>query len=349
MRHGLSRAIPWGRGVGIPLTVILCAVLSACLADVETPSPTRTPTARPAIPNVEPLLGHVGFYGVPSAQDIDEVAAFGGSLAVRSYEPGGVAAAALRRSGVGLVDTSIQRDLYSTFCPVGPGSCRALDQVAVDDLVRRSADRARAEGSSGVVRAWYLTDDYWTDMSSVLGPLRRALRAVAPEVPTVCAFNLRLEAPEPALAAFKVSLANYSPQWCDAVLVYAYRPKRAIELSLPVDWSMSATLEPALGLLRAAGWRPDLQPLIATPQAFGHSPRIVRGVGGIASEQFREPPDEGQLATQVAAFCRAGARSVIAYAWHDTSEGVVSDVSQSLSLRTGLIRGLRRCSWYRPS
>ena len=115
-------------------------------------------------------------------------------------------------------------------------------------------------------------------------------------------------------------------------------------LEADVEWDMRTVLPEGLALLRQKGWDSSKQPLIGMPQAFGYNPRTARGNGQILPQPtYRPPPTQTQLATQVSAFCKYGAQSIIGYVWNDNSVGKITELFNSEALRTGMQKGGATC------
>jgi hypothetical protein len=146
-----------------------------------------------------------------------------------------------------------------------------------------------------------------------------------------------------AITHFKRALQNYSPSWCDAVMVYSYAPAGTAppDSRASYDWAMSRTLPEALSALRAKGWQPSRSPLIGVPQAFGYAPRIPPGTS--SQPQYRSAPSSSELTAQVVAFCRAGAIAIVGYAWNDGAVGRVTELNNSVALQLGLLAGAQQC------
>jgi hypothetical protein len=262
----------------------------------------------------------------------------------------------LQSNGTQVLDAWIQQNIYSTYCPVKPTRC----STPPDDMRRALLDRIRSHvqqaKESGTVAAYYLTDDFRINLTSLLPVVRGIIRSIDPTAPTVCGVALPLtyryvrgERAYKGLDRFREALTNYSPSWCDSVAIYSYGPTTPRPQMVQVDWTMRETLPAALRLLRSRGWRPD-GGLIGVPQAFGYWPRTsIRG-RALATPQYRHQPSSRALASQIDSFCRYGASTIIGYVWDDGSGGHVTNLSNSQPLRDGFTRGVQRCrssSWQR--
>ena len=206
-----------------------------------------------------------------------------------------------------------------------------------------------AAESSQLVIGYTLTDDYMIDMSDSLRAVADAIH-VAGHRPAVCAMALPLnylargrESVIINRTVFQRALRNYSPAWCDAIVIYAYGPIQLRTTVETVDWSMQSILGPALSDLRSRGWQPDRAPLIGAPQAFGFAPRISAPGRSLNRPQWAPTPTRQDLRSQIDAFCAAGAQSILAYAWRDGSSGAINELGNSGELRAGLSDGAADC------
>lgn len=315
----------------------LCALPGAALAVVVTLAGcTSLDTERAS---TVPLTHAVGMYGVGRADEAAAAQSVGASLVLL---PTSTAPAAyvdqLRHLGMGIVDSSIKNFIYSEQCPSGIDSCHALapfESVALSGSIRSHVERAR---TAPVVSAYYLLDDRYTDMRAALRLAAQIIHSADPGKPTVCGFNLPLVSEggdtASALQVFTRALQNYSPQWCDRVAIYAYaRPTSAV--GVPIDWSMASVLPAAITALKNLGWDPVSSPLIGVPQAFGTDQNT--GIG-------RPTPDTSDLRTQVRAFCRNGAQTILAYIWNSRSaDPNAEELHNTPQLRSGLVQGISDC------
>ena len=364
-RRGFARRV-----LAIATAALVCA---SCLSGAgPAPPPATTPrppgtvssSTRPSIDTttsptaIEQLSGTLGAFGLRRVMDVDLAKAAGVQVLVTPHGPAlDELSSAAVAAGLKLVDSQIQQMLYHAVCPTGPQSCHPLDgpsRAALLEAVRTHATMARKDRN---VIAYYLLDDNWTSFRDLLADIGRTLKATSPGTPTVCGLALSVldrragsAARSRANAAFDSVLRNYSPQWCDAVLIYAYGPSGRSVTAQDVDWTMSTTLPWALTRLRKSGWDASVSPLIGAPQAFSFNPRTTRGGQSIPPE-YHVGPTPHQLTAQVRAFCAAGAQAIIAYAWDDGSSGVVTELSSSPELRLALRDGVAWCrssAWRTP-
>lgn len=349
VRPTASRA-PWPRRIGVvvmaTMFVLSLLVTSACTGKHRRPSPSRSPQHRIQI---QPLIGKSGIYSLNRTADIAKAAAAGVDIAVGTYSPRKHEFNTdLKQQNIGLMDTSIQKLLYDAYCPNNRGQCHPPQAHERSELMRKVKKHVKSASQSRIVIGYYLTDDYRADMSTLLRRIYRILRAVDPKQPTACGVYMPLSdntatRAKSNAATFKKALTNYSPHWCNSVMLYAYTRSTASEFHGSIDWSMSDIGPTALKLLRKAGWNPHTAPLIGVPQAFGYSPRIGRRGKPLTDPQYRKPPTAQQLTTQIESFCSLGAKSIIAYAWNDGSVGKISELYNSSELRDGYHRGVSQC------
>jgi hypothetical protein len=92
---------------------------------------------------------------------------------------------------------------------------------------------------------------------------------------------------------------------------------------------MAELLPYMLHRLQAHGWDPAQQPLIGVPQTF----RFASATR----------PSATDVAIQTAAYCAAGASTVIFYAWNDSYSGPKAQLFNTLDLRAGAAAGLDQC------
>lgn len=289
------------------------------------------------------ILGLLGVYALNDGRDVQSAKNIGVSFTLTDYRKSSEDIPPIR--GMAILDKTPQTILYHALCPKGPLSCSSTPSAI--SVLEQQLDRHLhvAMGDPAVV-GYYLVDDGWADFSAALPKIRKTIRDLAPESPTVCGFGLELPAAVMAakytgLTAFRNSLVNFSPDWCDYVYIYAYRRASATPQGNDVNWAMTWALPQALSALREVGWEIEKTPLIGGPQAFGYTPRTLPVAQGGLS--YVAPPTASQLALQTRAFCSLGARAILAYAWRDPSQGSVVDLSRSASLRHGLTTGFRTC------
>lgn len=299
------------------------------------------------------LTRKVGVYHLTDAGDVPAAAAIGAQLALAPDGGDTPLTQALSDHHMQYIDQTIQTLIYRAYCPEGQGTCRQptpADSAAMLDAIKSHVQQV--EGTH-MVAAYYLLDDYYTDMGSGLRAAYEAIRSVDPNTPTICAFYQGLAYQDSSgtwvtpQRLFVKSLRNYSPQWCDAVAIYSYAPAFFAPIVPPVpivEWDMRSTLPYVLATLKSKGWDPTRQPLIGMPGAFGYEPRTGRAwQGQFAQPEWRYAPTRDQLATQINAFCSAGAIAILPYVWNDGSPGTVEELFNSPRLEAGLTLGTQKC------
>lgn len=297
------------------------------------------------------LEGRVGVYSLNHVRDLDPADEVGIGLVVGNYRKNKVRFNdEMRARGMNLIDSAPQRRLYDALCPAGPTTCRAMSSARRQELMEDLRDHAASVAKDDVVSAFLLTDDYRPGLKNYLPEVATALREELPHLPLVCgvAAPLGVVRDEGVVdldaGGLGRSVQNFSPQWCDYVLVYSYAPTRKSSAPLRVDWTMESLLRDVMARLAERGWRQEETPLIGGPQAFEFSPRAAiqnRGSGPI----WRGPATRDRLRTQVRSFCDHGAVSIVAYAWSAPGRGNVTSLRNRKDLRDGLSEGARDCGF----
>lgn len=226
----------------------------------------------------------------------------------------------------------------TTPCPIS-----AADRTYMLDHVKKLLAAARDQPS---VVGYYILDDYPGNIVGLLEQVHALVaasnRELATPRPTVCGFGATLDfraAPgQPFTPATlerneyqNVELLNFSPKACDIVTLGVY----ARDGEPDSDFSMNRLMPFLLGALRRHGWDPAREPLFGTPMAWGSL-----------------APTVSQLRTQTAAFCGAGAQSIVAFTWANfPPPGALRELANDARLRAGLVEGLKACQgiWNRGS
>ncbi len=325
------------RVTAVVLTCLLLFV-AACSEGTKSPSPTTSTTP------VAQLDGRIGAFALAGADGLTAAADAGLDLTLTTYPSDQASARTLRQRDIAILDSTVQRLIYSRMCSGSTRACRPPTSPEWAGTLDEVRSHVESVGADPQLAGFYLLDDYRAGAAPLLREVRQLLAELAPGRPTVCGFSLNLAQGNrtPKLAAFDRALSNYSPQWCDDVLIYSYVPGSTTPRTGIVDWDMSLTLEPALDRLRKAGWDSSRSRLLGTPQAVGYNPRYTIGSRRITPE-YRVAPSGADMAAQVRAFCAAGASAIIAYAWDDGSTGVVDELHNSPELREALTSAGRAC------
>jgi len=290
------------------------------------------------------LIHTAGAFAIPHS-DLPEAHSAGLGLSVTRHVPeGDTRSDLLAQNQFKVLDNSVLRIVYSAFCPQGKPSCGSLSAVDRKQMLREVRKAAELANESTNAVGYYILDDGWADFSRAMPAVYASLKQVSPRMPTVCGLVLPISyvasngQTVTGLPFFRRALVNYSPKWCDGILIYSYVPFSKSPVTRAADWQMNVTLPAALKLLRARGWQPKTQPMIGAPQAFGYAPRIVA-----SGPVYEQVPTAKELQQQVRAFCRFGAASIIAYAWKDPGKGRITSLHNSARLRSGLSAGVRDC------
>lgn len=335
-----DRLTPPARAALLAVVLLLAGGVAGAVA---------THGAEPPPPQAS-LLRRVGAYGV-RPQDALAAAHAGISLAIAPYRPSGTrAAATLRIAHLPVIDNTIESIVYAHIprsCVTSPAPCPVSPTAWTAALQQLRAHLDRVARDPSVV-GFYVLDDYPGSINPLLARVHAVIAAANKQRglarPVVCGFSADLDftagnnVVEPR-APMRRALTNYSPAACDVVLMYSYAYRYGGHTTVDpsaYDWTMARVLPDFLQGLRARGWTPRT-PLIGTPMAFD-SPST--GYVG---------PTSTQLATQVEAFCAAGASGVIAFAWH-VNDRPASDLANDPRLRAGLQAGVPACQthWRTP-
>lgn len=288
--------------------------------------------------------------------------------AVRGWADMSVATRALyAASGIKILDSSIQRRMYTTVCPPpgGAASCRDLTAQQESEFLGWVRGHVRTTVNETQVVGYYVVDDSWTDFGPLLKKVHDVIRSVDANRGIMCGLQLDLarggDDGSDQLRKFRRRGAvNYSPSWCDMFTIYSYANRSASYDGRSTNWSMEKTLPLALSYLRDVKGRTwSNGHLIGTPMAFDYAPRYVAG-----AQEWWNGPSAGELRSQVRAFCENGAKGILAHAWDSGSQmrsqihfasnprvtpPVVKELFNSASLQNGLAAGDRDCQLLRGS
>lgn len=336
MNNTRERITPRRRRVRSVVALVIAVVLGVCAYVVITPSP---PSAAPP-----KALDHtLGVFGVRTPrQAANAHRALDATVAVGTPED-----LEARQSGekrLKIIDHAPQNILYRAVCPHGRNSCHRLSHAELTKLKKRITHAVNQNQNDPAVVGYYLLDDYWFNMRPELKVVGRTIQRISPQSILGCGFGLHIETSKKSvdMAEFRTKLVNYSPNWCNAIMMYSYAPAFPNPFKGHVDWNMSSTLDTAIHELRDRGWSPTNGLLVGVPQAFNFNPRITRSHGS-TKYAYRAVTNQQSLRSQVTAFCRAGASAIIAYTWDNLGEGRVQTLSNNVELRKGLREGMSNC------
>jgi hypothetical protein len=291
------------------------------------------------------LAGRAGAFDVGTAghdvsgmqAEVVQAANLGLRLAVNGYvgRDSPVEQTALDNN-LSLVDTYLWGRIEAACGPSLQDQSCSLSQDQLDQIARQVRSHLQVTRKDDSVVAYWVLDDY-------PGKVRPAIEMIHQLVqqdtlsgrqarPTICGFGGALDntsqSPADSRAAFDAALANFTSTGCDAVALYPYARAGSADPATS-DWSMADLLPYMLDHLRARGWDPTQQPLIGIPQTF----RLGDG----------DVPNDTTVATQTAAYCVAGASSIVFYAWNDSFSGPKAELFNAPALRAGLATGLAAC------
>lgn len=328
--------------------LLISAMALLCSCSTGSPTPTKPKHAV----DYSGLIHKVGVYYVgPNTDQLRIASRLGLGLIVGSpVSPNAGYQQILHASGMRVIDSTPARMIYQAFCPSAPDKCARPSGTRLVDLRRQLAKYVRSRRSNSTVAGYYILDDYVPNIDDVLASVYQAMRAADPARPLVCAFSIPvIQVNADAVAVAKEDsltarhLQNYSPKWCDAVMIFSYAPGSVTPRhDGPYDWAMTKTLPTGLSILRSKGWRQSTSPLIGVPQTFQFWPRRP-GPKWVQRVQYREGPTETELTAQVVAFCRAGATSIVAYAWRTTAQKTTRGLVNSSAFQLGLLSGAQQC------
>lgn len=331
--------------LGLVSLISVMALLCAC-------SSGQRPAKHKVSVNYSGLTHQIGAYGVGSdPQQLYRVSSLGIGLIVgpsQTSQP--EYQQALRATGMRVIDNTPVQLIYKAMCPSGTPRCSRPSEAKLAELRRALANYVRSRRGLNAIAGYYMLDDYRPNINFVLASVYRAMRDADPATPLVCAFavpvmpaNADAASVASVVSVVRRNLQNYSPKWCDAVMLFSYAPPSATpQRRGPYDWRMTKTLPAALSILRSEGWQQSRSPLIGVPQAFEFWPRLP-GRGTSNPLQYREGPTAAELTTQVAAFCKAGATAIVAYTWRAAIQRTVFALYNSAAFRLGLLAGAQQC------
>ena len=269
--------------------------------------------------------------------EVEQAAGLGFNLAVNAYagRDSSAVKAGLDRNLL-LVDTypwdriaaACGATARTHACQLSTDQLTVLEEQLLHHLLLTRLD-------DSVVAYWVLDDDPG-DVQPAIELIHRRVQAenLLDRQPraTVCGFGGDLdEAGRPAAdtrAAFDRAVRNFTPTGCDAVALYPYR-RQTTSRQVAADFSMRDLLPYMLQRLGERGWDPTSQPLIGVPQTFGFG--------------TLPPPRAGEVAAQTAAYCAAGASSIVFYAWNDSDTGPKAQLFNTPDLRQAAISALDAC------
>jgi hypothetical protein len=291
------------------------------------------------------LYGKVGAFDLQTPQEVSDMANDGFHLALVGYQGTADALAmALVRNNVQYIDSYPWYEI-STLCQpqvLLGNSCTISSEEQQTLLDNIRVHFSIASHDSNVVGYWIL-DDYPGDIHDLLVSVHALLTeanktSIVPR-PAICGFggildwktNISDTVFNSNTSYFQRSLINFDSNACDIVALYPYEPASIPDANL-VDWSMTNLLPQMLVALEDSGWRQDKEPLIGIPQTFGY-----QGILGYVA------PTGKDVSLQSAAYCKAGAIAVLAYAWDDSYQGSKVELFNSTDLVQGLQQGAHEC------
>jgi hypothetical protein len=363
----------------VSLSVAVGAVFLIAAAG---PSPQSAPTVTKAVqfPAIfSPITDQAGAWNPKDGQELHSLLKGGMNLALVFPQSIPSLEAADRRKEARYIDNLIYliydnvpdaQPVYSPNscvhtsargCVITPQDIAKIRKAVMAEL-RRSARDNRVVG-------YYIQDDRIGNTRKLNQDIHKWVAQAGLHRPTICGFGGRLDVPGSGtwmrhLPNYAADIAgrgrnfppgkidNYSPKGCDIVALYPFGPQAttrgdAAAIAAATDWKMAKAVWPCSRhnctlmnfykyVLRQQGWTPAT-PIIGFPQTFGVN--VLRSGG----QRFIWPqPTARQLADETTAFCAAGAKSIIAFTWHDYDAGSTSPY-ENKKLRAGLVAGVRSC------
>jgi len=203
------------------------------------------------------------------------------------------------------------------------------------------SDMLALRENNQVVGVWALDDWPTADYggaATILPQIAAIVHHDAPGVKMICGFSADL-APNHTDGFDPRFFENFTPQGCDVVALYVYSSSVADPTlsTTTFDWSMRTLLPKIRATLLARGWNPKTTPLIGVPQAFGGARLDAPGL-------YEITPTAGEIATQSASFCAAGASGVAYYAWQSSQMANLQTAATNPAIADGVRDGIALCN-----
>lgn len=298
------------------------------------------------------MVGRIGPYGgILTVEDARRMTADGLTLTVLSSSAPQILAA-LREGGAGYIDNFLweqihQRCLAQYAAQKAAGrllACSLSDDEQKAIVQAAAAHLRQVESDPGVVAFWILDDYPHGDVSAVLKTLNDLVKhsnaASHVERPTICGIGGSLDAKKspqderfvPNHLYTAQSLFNVSPAACDLIAPYFYGTALADDPQL-IDWSMKDLMPYFLQRLRDRGFDTSSRLLLPVSHAFSYK--------APTSTTFYVMPRPEDIATQMKAYCDAGAFSMLFFTWQ--SQDADRSYSNDDAIRAGVHRGRAAC------
>lgn len=338
---------------------ILLAGLCALLATTRTTSlsPAAQLPGRPSARSIPvpdgawpEIVGRVGPYGgIYTAADAQQMTNDGLGLTLLSVSAPPVLAA-LRQGGAKYIDEHLWRIVYNVCLRqfdlqriAGQPLACVISALDEDAIVKQANTYVTQIGSDpGLVGFWILDDYPRGDIRATLARLRDIVQrnnaATGFRRPTLCGVGGDLDYKQSVADPFFIqdrryseqAMQNLSPSACDIVSPYFYGVAAQDDPRL-IDWSMRSVMPYFRYALQRRGFDPAATTIVPVAHAFAY-----RG----ASSYFVTPrPDD--IATQMQAYCDAGAASVLFFTWQ--SADADRSYHNDQSLRDGVRLGRAGC------
>jgi hypothetical protein len=323
---------------------LLLGVIWTLLGSVLTPA--VSPSAWPDI------AGRVGPYGgILTTGDAKRMTADGLNLTLLSSSAPDVLAT-LREGGAKYIDNFFWEQIHQK-CESQYGTQTANHQVLACTLSTSdqtaiveaaTAHLKQVAADPGLVAFWILDDYPHGDISATLKALhdvvKRGNATGGLQRATICGIGGSVDAKHaaqdqqftPDRGYTERSLVNISPEACDLVSPYFYGTAPTDDPQL-IDWSMKDLMPYFLQKLKDKGFNTRAPLLLPVSHAFSY--RAPSGTN------FWVAPRPGDIATQMKAYCDAGAFSILFFTWqsHDADRSYFNDDA----IREGVQKGRAEC------
>jgi hypothetical protein len=290
---------------------------------------------------INDIGGRSGAFDIETPEDVEAAAKAGITLALTpGYSDGGALDLALKKHGVGTIDSYPWNRLYQACAPqLNLTHQCSIPEDEKNKIVSDITLYVRARSGDRNTKAYWILDDYpGGDVKDVLARIHAAIAMVRPNsrLPTICGFGGLLDKKGSEAAddqVFGRAITNFTASGCDYIALYVYASDKSNDANA-IDWSMARLMPRYLSFLRQTGWNPSRTPMIGIAQTFYYS--------GISQNYFVRPHPE-DITDQVSSFCEFGAVAILGYAWDDSYKGSKAELGNDAGFVAGFRAGIDRC------
>ena len=296
------------------------------------------------------LVGRIGPYGgIYTADDARQMTGDGLGLTLLSVSAAPVLSA-LRQGGAKYIDEHLWRIVYNVCLrrfdlqrAAGQPLACVISALDEDAIVKQANAYVNQIGSDpGLVGFWILDDYPRGDIRATLARLRDIVQrnnaATGYRRPTLCGVGGDLDYKQTLADPFFIqdrryteqAMQNLSPAACDIVSPYFYGAASQDDPRL-VDWSMRTVMPYFREGLQRRGF--DLSTTTIVPVAHAFSYR--------GTTTYYVTPRADDIATQMQAYCDAGAASMLFFTWQ--SQDAERNYKNDQSVRDGVRLGRAGC------